>query len=124
MRLELEPRSPLLLPGGGADGVLRRRGGVLERLLHTDGEPVLVRAAYAGARSSVLLGAWGRSRKGCAVALERMRFAFGIDDDLSEFHRRFKDDPLIGRTLRALPGLRPPRRPSRSRHSPGRSASS
>jgi 3-methyladenine DNA glycosylase/8-oxoguanine DNA glycosylase len=111
MRLELEPRSPLLLPGGGADGVLRRRGGVLERLLHTDGEPVLVRAAYAGSRSGVLLGAWGRSRKGCAAALERMRFAFGVDDDLSEFHRRFKDDPLIGRTLRAMPGLRPPRRP-------------
>jgi 3-methyladenine DNA glycosylase/8-oxoguanine DNA glycosylase len=111
MRIELQPRSPLLLPGGGADGVLRRRGGVLERLLHVAGDPVLVRAAYTGGRSRVLLGAWGASREGCSEALGRMRFAFGIDDDLSEFHRAFKADPLLGRALRALPGLRAPRRP-------------
>ena len=111
LRIELEPRSPLLLPGGGADGVMRRRGGVLERLLHVEGEPVLVRAAYVGGRSRVLLGAWGPSRERCTAALARMRFAFGVDDDLSEFERRFKRDPLIGRVLRAAPGLRPTRRP-------------
>jgi 3-methyladenine DNA glycosylase/8-oxoguanine DNA glycosylase len=111
LRIELEPRSPLLLPSGGADGVLRRRGGVLERLLHVDGEPVLARAAYSGAATKVLLGAWGPSRAHCASALERMRFAFGIDDDLSEFHRQFRRDPLLRRALRAAPGLRPQRRP-------------
>jgi 3-methyladenine DNA glycosylase/8-oxoguanine DNA glycosylase len=111
LRIEVVPRSPLLLPGGGADGVLRRRGSVLERLLHVHGHPVLVRAAYGGGRSRVLLGAWGPSRGACSAALERMRFAFGLDDDLTEFHRRFRDDPLIGRAIRAAPGLRPARRP-------------
>jgi 3-methyladenine DNA glycosylase/8-oxoguanine DNA glycosylase len=110
-RLELTPRSPLLLPGAGADGVLRRRGGLLERLLHIEGEPVIVRTAYSASRTAVLLGAWGASRGVCEVALARMRFALGIDDDLEEFHRRFRDDPLIGRAIRAAPGLRPARRP-------------
>ena len=111
LRIELRPRSVLLLPGAGADGVLRRRGGVLERVLHVDGRPVIVRAAYSASRTAVVLGAWGATRGLCAVALARMRFAFGIDDDVGEFHRRFRRDPLIGRTIRALPGLRPPRRP-------------
>jgi 3-methyladenine DNA glycosylase/8-oxoguanine DNA glycosylase len=109
-RIELTPRSPLALPPGGADGVLRRRGGVLERLLHVDELAVVVRAAE-GAPGTVLLGAWGSSAAVCEVALARMRFAFGVDDDLSEFHRAFRDDPLIGRAIRAKPGLRPFRRP-------------
>ncbi|MGD0197858.1 MAG: hypothetical protein ABSC56_08140 [Solirubrobacteraceae bacterium] len=111
LRVELVPRSPLLLPGAGADGVLRRRGSVLERLLHIGGQPVLVRAAYSAGRSRVLLGAWGPSRERCTIALARMRFAFGVDDDLGEFSRRFQWDPLIGRAIRAVPGLRPARRP-------------
>ena len=110
-RVELKPRSPLALPGGAADGVMRRRAGVLERLLHVDEQPVIVRVAHGAARTTVLLGAWGPSRGLCALALARMRFALGIDDDVSEFHRRFRDDPLIGRAVRAAPGLRPARRP-------------
>jgi 3-methyladenine DNA glycosylase/8-oxoguanine DNA glycosylase len=110
-RVELKPRSPLALPGGAPDGVMRRRGGVLERLLHVDGRPVIVRAAHGAQRATVLLGAWGPSRELCAVALARMRFALGVDDDVSEFHRRFRNDPLIGRAVRAAPGLRPARRP-------------
>jgi 3-methyladenine DNA glycosylase/8-oxoguanine DNA glycosylase len=110
-RLELTPRSPLTLPGGGPDGVMRRRGGLLERLLHVEGRPVVVRAAAGAGRTTVLLGAWGASRGLCEVALERMRFALGVDDDISEFHRRFREDRLIGRALRSAPGLRPARRP-------------
>jgi 3-methyladenine DNA glycosylase/8-oxoguanine DNA glycosylase len=109
-RVEVAPRWPLRLPGGGADGVLRARGGVLERLLHIEGQPVVVRAAQRGAHS-VLIGAWGPSRGACERALERMRFALGVDDDLSEFHARFRDDALIGRLVRRLPWLRPRRRP-------------
>jgi len=109
-RVELEPRWPLRLPGGGADGVLRRRGSVLERLLHVEDRPVLVRAAQTSART-VLIGAWGASRGACEVALARMRFAFGIDDDLEPFHRRFRSDPLIGASVRRSPWLRPSRRP-------------
>jgi 3-methyladenine DNA glycosylase/8-oxoguanine DNA glycosylase len=33
----------------------------------------------------------------------------GLDDDHSEFIRRFSSDPLLGRTIRHLKGLRPPR---------------
>ena len=32
-----------------------------------------------------------------------------VDDDHSEFVLRFRTDPLLGRTVRALPGLRPHR---------------
>ena len=49
-RVELEPRWPLRLPGGGADGVMRVRGGVLERLLHVE-EPAGARARRAGRRA-------------------------------------------------------------------------
>jgi 3-methyladenine DNA glycosylase/8-oxoguanine DNA glycosylase len=109
-RIELEPRWPLRLPGGGADGVMRRRGGVLERLLHVEDRPVLVRAAQGTARS-VLLGAWGPSRGACEAALRRMRFALGVDDDLSAFHAAHRRDRLIGGLVRAAPWLRPARRP-------------
>jgi 3-methyladenine DNA glycosylase/8-oxoguanine DNA glycosylase len=109
-RLELTPRWPLRLPGAGADGVMRARGGVLERLLHVDGRPVVVRAAQPSAQS-VVIGAWGPSGGCCERALERMRFALGVDDELSAFHARFRDDPLIGRLVRRRPWLRPRRRP-------------
>jgi 3-methyladenine DNA glycosylase/8-oxoguanine DNA glycosylase len=110
LRLELQPRWPLRLPGAGADGVMRARGGVLERLLHIDGQAVIVRAAQPSS-ASVVIGARGPSRASCASALERMRFALGVDDDLAPFHARFRSDPLIGAAVRRFPWLRPRRRP-------------
>jgi hypothetical protein len=86
-RVELESRWPLRLPCGGVDGVARRRGGVLERLLHVDDRPVLLRAAQSTART-MLIGAWGGSRSACETALARMRFALGVDDDLARARRR------------------------------------
>jgi 3-methyladenine DNA glycosylase/8-oxoguanine DNA glycosylase len=109
-RVELEPRWPLRLPRGGADGVTRVRGGVLERLLHVEGRGVLVRAAQPSA-GSVVIGAWGPSAGCCELALTRMRFALGIDDELAAFHARFAADPLIGGLVRRFPWLRPARRP-------------
>ncbi len=100
---------------GGMDGVLRVRGGVLHRLLH-HGEPggretsVVVRVAQT-ARDRVLLGAQADSREAAAWAIERMRFALGLDDDLRPFHERFREDPLIGAALRSDPTLRLRRRP-------------
>ena len=44
-----------------------------------------------------------------------MRFALAVDDDLREFHDRFRDDPLIGPSVRRTPWLRIGRRPARSR---------
>ena len=40
-----------------------------------------------------------------------MRFALGVDDDLSDFYRRFRREPLLGPLLRRRPHLRPRRRP-------------
>jgi DNA-3-methyladenine glycosylase II len=40
-----------------------------------------------------------------------MRFALGVDDDLGEFFRRFRRDPLLGPLLRRRPYLRPRRQP-------------
>jgi 3-methyladenine DNA glycosylase/8-oxoguanine DNA glycosylase len=92
------------------DGVLRRRGGVLERLLHHEEEPVLVRVAQT-APERVLFGARSPSRSAALHGIARMRFALGVDEDLRAFHRRFARDPLIGRSLRRRPWLRVRRRP-------------
>jgi DNA-3-methyladenine glycosylase II len=43
------------------------------------------------------------------AAVEQARFMLAVDDDHSEFVLRFRTDPLLGRTVRALPGLRPHR---------------
>jgi 3-methyladenine DNA glycosylase/8-oxoguanine DNA glycosylase len=111
LRVEVEPASPFHLPlAGGMDGVLRRRGGVLERLLHHGAEPVRVRVAQT-APDAVLFGARSRSRDAARHAIERMRFALGVDDDLSDFYRELAGDPLIGRSVRRRPWLRVRRRP-------------
>ncbi len=111
LREELTPAGPFRLPGrNGMDGLLRRRGRVLERLLHHHGEPVLVRVAQP-CPERVLFGARAASLQAARHGIERMRFALGVDDDLRPFLRRFADDPLIGRSLRRRPWLRVARRP-------------
>jgi 3-methyladenine DNA glycosylase/8-oxoguanine DNA glycosylase len=111
LRIEVEPASPYRLPlAGGMDGVLRRRGTVLERLLHHGEEPVRVRVAQT-APHTVLFGACSRSPDAARHGIERMRFALGVDDDLAPFIREFADDPLIGRSVRGRPWLRVRRRP-------------
>jgi 3-methyladenine DNA glycosylase/8-oxoguanine DNA glycosylase len=109
-RVEVTPAGPFRLPRAGMDGTLRRRGGVLERLLHHDGEPVLVRIAQT-APDQVLFGARSGTDVAAAHGIERMRFALGVDEDLSTFHRRFARDPLIGRSITRRPWLRVSRRP-------------
>jgi 3-methyladenine DNA glycosylase/8-oxoguanine DNA glycosylase len=88
----------------------RRRGGVIERLLHDGDVPVLVRVAQPEPRR-VLFGARAPSRAAAAYGIARMRFALGVDEDLSGFFRRFARDPLIGPSLRRRPWLRIGRRP-------------
>jgi len=109
-RAEVRPAGPFRLPTAGMDGALRRRGPVLERLLHHDGEPVLVRVAQPSS-DRVVFGARARTPAATAHGIARMRFALGVDEDLSAFHRRFARDPLIGRSLRRRPWLRVRRRP-------------
>jgi 3-methyladenine DNA glycosylase/8-oxoguanine DNA glycosylase len=92
------------------DGLTRVRGGVLHRLLHIGDQPVLVRAVQLSA-DRVLFGAQASSEETAQYGIERMRRALGIDQDLREFYERFRSDPLIGPSVRAWPGLRPPGKP-------------
>jgi 3-methyladenine DNA glycosylase/8-oxoguanine DNA glycosylase len=111
LRVEVTPAAPFRLPlRGGMDGVLKCRGGVLERLLHHDGEPVRVRVAQT-AGDRVLFGALSRSGEAARYGIERMRFALGLDDELGDFYREFASDPLIGRSIKRRPWLRSMRRP-------------
>ncbi len=128
LEIEVRPPCPYRLPTHGRmDGVMRLQGGVLTRLLHIAGEPVVVHAwqrrdgavALRAHPPVVGLGAH-RDRKvptdgGLSEALERaierMRFAIAVDDDLRPFYAAFKRDPLLGPAIRRRPWLRPKRRP-------------
>ena len=111
LRVTVRPRWPYRLPRlWGADGVTRTRGGVIERLLHIDGERAVVRIAQV-ARDEVLFGARADRVDVAEEAIARMRFATAVDDDLGAFHERFRFDPLIGAAVRAQPTLRLSRRP-------------
>ena len=48
-------------------------------------------------------------RSDSVAAAEKLRWVLALDDDHSEFLRRFRDDPLIGRATVHLRGLRPVR---------------
>jgi 3-methyladenine DNA glycosylase/8-oxoguanine DNA glycosylase len=111
VRVEVAPAGPFRLPRrNGMDGMLRRRGGVLERLLHHREDPVLVRVAQSSS-GRVLLGARAGSQEAASHGIARMRFALGIDFDPRPFLRRFARDELIGRSLRRRPWLRVGARP-------------
>ena len=89
--------------------MLVRRGGALARLVHVAGDEAVVYAWRTG--GGVRFRAQAPSRAVGLEAIERMRFALGTDHDVSEFHARFRRDPLIGPVIRARPWLRPRRRP-------------
>ncbi len=100
----------------GGDGVARRRGAVLSRLLATPGGRVVVHVWQPQAERVVLRAGPAdpgapADREALALAIERMRFAIGVDEDLSEFARAFRGDPLIGEIIHHRPWHRPRRRP-------------
>src|SRR3954462_3098411 len=96
---DLTPRGPynLELSARGANDATRSwKDGILDAELpsgravawqHLDGR-VTVRATTEG-------------------AFEEMRFCLGIDDDHSEFLRRFRTDPFLGAAIKRYHGLRP-----------------
>jgi 3-methyladenine DNA glycosylase/8-oxoguanine DNA glycosylase len=131
LTVEVRPPWPFKLPrGSGRDGTATTRAGVLHRLLHVDGRPVVVRA-WQPARWRVILRAdavdpgavayppvlgWPApgepaAREQLELAIERMRFALGVDEDLSEFRERVRGDRLLEPLIRRFPYLRPRRRP-------------
>jgi len=105
VRTELRPKGPysLRLSGRHASDATRvvsagtyratvRIDGGLERihaLQRPDGTVVIAAESDAG--------------------VDHVRFALGLEDDHSEFLRRFANDPLIGESVRQLRGLRPMR---------------
>jgi 3-methyladenine DNA glycosylase/8-oxoguanine DNA glycosylase len=105
VRAELRPKGPYSLRLSGrlasdatrvvTDGTYRaviRVGNELERVHATqrsDGTIVVSADSDAG--------------------VDHVRFATGLEDDHSEFVRRFANDPMLGETLRQVRGLRPMR---------------
>jgi 3-methyladenine DNA glycosylase/8-oxoguanine DNA glycosylase len=86
--------------------------------------PYRLRLMAPAGRWSTLLedgtttSAWQRSdgrvviRAAGDEQLARARFMLALDDDTTEFHRRFADDALLGWSARALIGWRPLRLPT------------
>jgi DNA-3-methyladenine glycosylase II len=106
------------------------RGGVLCRLLHVDEHPVLVRAWQPQRRRVMLradalrpeqvdcpslIGGPDASEPATAeqleLAIERMRFAIGVDEDLSDFRESIRGDRMLEPLIRRFPDIRPRRRP-------------
>jgi 3-methyladenine DNA glycosylase/8-oxoguanine DNA glycosylase len=78
------------------------------RWLHFRDQPVIARV-WQG-RGVVRVAADAPSREAALYGIERMRFVAGLDQDLSEFHQRFRRDPLIGPVIRRWPMIRPERK--------------
>jgi 3-methyladenine DNA glycosylase/8-oxoguanine DNA glycosylase len=110
LRVEIRPPWPFRLRGGSADGLLRRRNGSLQRLLHRDGKPVHV-AVIQPAPERVIFGARAGSEPDAMWGIRRLRFTTGVDDDLRDFYYAFRDDPVIGKAVRAAPDFRVRRAP-------------
>jgi len=101
--LLVRPRGPYSLSlsaGRAGDATRVFRDGVLVATVLADGRPERARAWQLVDGTVCLQGE-------SDAAIERLRFCLAVDDDHSEFLRRFRDDPLLGRALRELRGRRP-----------------
>ena len=100
--VELRPRGPYslsLTAAGGGDATRSFRDGVLTAVLAVDGRVGVGRAAQRRDGSVVLVAE-------SDAGIDRLRFVLALDDDHSEFLRRFRRDPLVGPATRWLQGLR------------------
>jgi 3-methyladenine DNA glycosylase/8-oxoguanine DNA glycosylase len=109
--VDIRPPWPYRLPsGGGGDAVMRVRRGVVTRFLHVEGRPAVVRAIQRR-DGTVLMRAEADSPADRERAIERMRFALGVDDDYRDVYEAFRSDRLLGAAIRGRPWHRPRRRP-------------
>jgi 3-methyladenine DNA glycosylase/8-oxoguanine DNA glycosylase len=101
----IRPAGPYMLSLSArhaGDATRTFRDGVFTATLDMDGrlERALARQ-YPDGRMHIV----APSKEG----IERLRFCLAVDDDHAEFLRRFRDDPLLGRSTSHLAGLRPVR---------------
>ena len=89
---------------------MRVRRGVVTRFLHVDGRPAVVRVAQRR-DGTVAMRAEAELAEDRERAVERMRFALGVDEDYKEFYELFRADRLLGSAIRQKPWHRPRRRP-------------
>jgi 3-methyladenine DNA glycosylase/8-oxoguanine DNA glycosylase len=104
----VRPRGPYSLALSArtmGDATRRFRDGMLATTLEVDGRLERAQAWQAPDGRLVV-------RTESEGGLELLRFVLGMDDDHSEFLLRFRDDPLLGRTLKVVRGLRPLRLPT------------
>lgn len=86
---------------------MRRRGGVLERVVREDGQFVVLRAAQPGRGGTVLMGAWAEDSAAAERALARWRRTLRVDTDHRPFLEVAWHDPLLGPLVRARPWMHP-----------------
>jgi 3-methyladenine DNA glycosylase/8-oxoguanine DNA glycosylase len=102
---ELRPKGPYSLRVSGrfaSDATRVVADGTYRAAIRVDDRVERVRAAQR-ADGTIVIAADSEA------GVEHVRFALGLDDDHSEFVRRFASDPLLGETLRVVRGLRPMR---------------
>jgi 3-methyladenine DNA glycosylase/8-oxoguanine DNA glycosylase len=108
LRREIRPRGPYSLAltvGWAGDATRRVRDGVLTAVLSIDGRPELAAAGQLPDGTVVV-------QAETEAGLEQLRFVLAVDDDHSDFLRRFARDPLLGEATRRLQGLRQLRTPT------------
>ena len=102
--VELRPRGPYSL--------------ALTARLASDATRSFVDGVFTCVLGDEIVHAWQRPDGAIAVhaeseeAIEQLRFVLALDDDHTEFLRRFADDPLLGGTISRLRGARPLRLPT------------
>ena len=102
---ELKPRGPYSLRVSGrlaSDATRVVVDGSYRATIRVDAE---LEQVHAWQRSDGVVCVRAESDAG----VEHVRFALGLDDDHSEFLRRFASDPLLAEPIRRLRGLRPVR---------------
>jgi 3-methyladenine DNA glycosylase/8-oxoguanine DNA glycosylase len=94
------PYSLALSARGAGDACRCFKGGVLSALIEGEGGTEVVRAQQKPDGTITL-------RAESEQGLKWIRFELALDDDHSAFIERFREDPLLGPSLRVLRGLRP-----------------
>jgi 3-methyladenine DNA glycosylase/8-oxoguanine DNA glycosylase len=108
VELAVSPRGPYSLAFSArlsSDATRTFRDGLLTQVLSVDGRAELARA-WQSPDGTVTIAAES------PAGAERLRWILALDDDHSDFLRRVRNDPMLGRASHALRGLRPVRVPT------------